>query len=261
MTAAALICAGEVVHVRLRTHYHRLRYRVFALMVDVDALDHVARGSRLFSYNQAGVVSLHDRDYGAGDGTPIAVQARRVLADNGLPHATARVRLLTYPRIFGYSFNPLSVYFGYDSAGELAGVIYEVSNTVGERTSYVVPAGAACDGVYAQACRKQMYVSPFTPAAVDYGFRLRPPGDDVLVGVLLTDPAGPILRAHFRADARPLSDRRLAGALLRHPLLTVKVIAAIHWEALRLWIKGVPVVQRHRSPRYSILSNAVDRRG
>ncbi|MFZ4806281.1 MAG: DUF1365 domain-containing protein [Hyphomicrobiaceae bacterium] len=261
MTAEALICAGEVVHVRLRARHHRLRYHVFALMVDVDALDHVARGSRLFSYNRAGVVSLHDRDYGAGDGTPIAVQARRVLADHGLPHATARVRLLTYPRVFGYTFNPLSVYFGYDAAGELAGVIYEVSNTVGERTSYVMPAGAACDGVYAQACRKHMYVSPFTPAAVDYGFRLRPPGDDVLVGVLLTDTAGPILRAHFRAEARPFGDLGLIRVLLGHPLLTLKVIGAIHWEALRLWFKGVPVVQRHRSPRYSVLSNGVDRRG
>jgi len=260
MTAEALICAGEVVHVRVRTRHHRLRYRVFALMVDVDALDRIGQRSRLFSYNRPGVVSIHDRDYGAGDGTPIAIQARRVLTDSGLPHATARISLLTYPRVLGYSFNPLSVYLGYDAAGELAGLIYEVSNTVGERTGYVVPAGAARDGVYAQACAKQMYVSPFTPAAVDYGFRLRLPGDDLLVGVMLKDAAGPILRAHFRGDARPMNDRNLARVLLGHPLLTVKVIAAIHWEALRLWIKGVPVVQRHRSPRYSVLSNAVERR-
>lgn len=261
MTGRSAIFDGDVVHVRLRPKAHKLRYRVFSLLLDVDEIDGLARRSRLFSRNRFNVVSFHDRDHGAGDGVPVAEQARSVFREAGLDGATHRISLLAYPRVLGYVFNPLSVYYGYGAEGELEGVIYEVNNTVGERKSYVVAAGCARDGVYAHGCTKDMYVSPFTPANAAYGFRLTAPGRDLLVGVSLRDGEGAILRTHFRGTGRPFSDRALLSALVRHPMLTLKVVGAIHWEALRLFLKGVPVVRRHRSPRYSISWKPADDRG
>ncbi len=262
MREAARLFSGEVVHARLRPRPHRLRYRVFSLLLDVDEIDAVAARCRFFSRNRWNVVSFHDVDYGARDGRPVADQARENFRSAGLEAATARIELLAYPRVFGYVFNPLAVYFGYDRDGDLAGVIYEVTNTFGERTSYVVVPGAGQGGVYAHGCGKEMYVSPFTPAAGRYAFRVRPPADgEVLVGVALHDGDGALLRTHFRGCAVPFEDRHLLTALARHPLMTMKVIAAIHWEALRLYVKGVPVVRRHRSPRYSVSWGPASRRG
>jgi hypothetical protein len=255
MTSAARFYVGSVVHQRLRPVPHRLIYRVFSLLVDVDRIDDVARHTRFFSRNRFNLVSLHDCDHGAGDGQPIGVAARAALAAAGLTEAGHRIDLLAYPRVLGYVFNPLSVYFCHDAAGRLAALIYEVNNTVGERTSYVVAAGYAENPavpVLAQSCAKAMYVSPFTPADGRYQFRIRPPGDDVLVGVALRDSAGPLLRTHFRGVARSVDGPSVLRLFVGHPLLTAKIVAAIHWEALKLFAKGVPVVRRHVSPRYSV---------
>jgi DUF1365 family protein len=261
VSTGAELVTGEVVHARLRPRPHRLSYRVFSVLLDVDEIDAVAARCRLFSRNRWNVVSFHDADYGARDGRPVAEQARENFRNAGLEDATARIELLAYPRVLGYVFNPLTVYFGYDRRGELIGLIYEVTNTFGERTSYVVEPGVAHDGVYAHGCGKEMYVSPFTPAAGRYAFRVRPPaGGDVLVGVALHDGEGALLRTHFRGRPEPFDDRHLLTALARHPLMTLKVITAIHWEALRLYAKGVPVVRRHRSPRYSVSWGPASRR-
>jgi DUF1365 family protein len=148
-------------------------------------------------------------------------------------------------------------------------VIYEVNNTFSERVSYVAAAAhaddrtGAVDGCAAAVasddialsafdCAKAMYVSPFTPAAGRYGFRLRRTGGELAIGVLLRDEAGALLRTHFRGNGSPATIAALARAVIGHPLMTVKVIVAIHFEALRLFLKGVPVVQRHVSPRYSV---------
>jgi uncharacterized protein len=259
MRGGASVYDGEVVHVRLRPRPHRLAYGVFSLLLDVDRIDAVADATRLFSRNRFNLLSFWDRDHGAGDGEPVGDQARRLFRDAGLD-ATHRITLLSYPRLLGYAFNPLSVFFGYDAAGVLRGLIYEVNNTVGERTSYVLAANPPRDGVHAQACAKAMYVSPFTPAEGRYAFRIRPPEDGVLVGVALHDREGALLRTHFRGAAKRFDDAAILRLLARRPLMTFKVIAAIHWEALRLFVKGVPVVRRHRSLRYSVQSGVVETR-
>lgn len=261
MNAGSAICSGEVIHVRLRPRNHRLRYRVFSLLLDVDDIDGAASRMRLFSRNRFNLVSFHDRDHGAATGIPVGDHARTVFREAGLEAATHRVLLLAYPRILGYVFNPLVIYFGYDGAGALAGVIYEVNNTVGERTSYVIAAGEPTGGVYAHGCEKSMYVSPFTPAAARYAFRLRATPTEILAAVLVSDGDGALLRTHFKGKPTALDDRALGAAICRHPLLTFKVIAAIHWEALRLFLKGVPVVRRHRSPRFTIAWGPASRRG
>ncbi len=247
---AAYLCRGSVGHKRLRPRRHALAYDVCAVLVDVDRLEAVAAGSRWFAHNRFNLFALYDRDYGVGDGTPLAAHTRQRLADAGLAAAGHRIRLLTYPRWLGYAFNPISVYFCEDAAGELAALIYEVNNTRGGRFSYVVAAGAGSDGVYAQAHAKAMIVSPFTARAGSYGFRVRRPDPacGVLVAVALRDAQGPLLKTWFRARLSAFDDRSLLRAAAAYPLMTLKVTAAIHLEALRLWWKGVPVVWRTAAP-------------
>lgn len=254
---ASAIYAGTVVHKRLRPRPHAFAYRVFALALDVDAIDDLAARLRLFSRNRFNATSFHDRDHGRGDGTPIAVQIRAALAAAGLAQAGARVTLVCYPRLAGFVFNPLSVYFCYARDGRLAALVYEVTNTFRERTCYVIP--VATDATDAgprdalrQAGPKCMYVSPFTAADARYAFHIRPPGDDLVIGVALRDGEGALLKTHFRGTRRPLTDGQLLAMLARHPLMTLKVVGAIHFEAARLWLKGVPLVPRQPSPPFAI---------
>ena len=250
--------AGTVVHKRLTPRLHGFSYRVFSLCLDVDEIDAVARHCRLFSRNRVNLVSFHDADHGGGDGRSVGEQIRSALTQAGLSTSAARIQLLCYPRILGFVFNPLSVYFCHDAEGRLGSIVYEVSNTFRERTSYIIPVESTADGVVRQHGSKEMSVSPFTAHRGHYGFHVRPPAESVLVGVSLREgdsanPKGrPVLKTHFRGDRRSLSDRGILKALVGHPLMTFKVVAAIHFEAARLWFKGVPLIQRHRSPRFSV---------
>jgi uncharacterized protein len=249
---------GTVVHKRLAPHLHGFSYRVFSLCLDVDEIDAAAQRCRLFSRNRANLLSFHDADHGAGDGREVGDQIRSALVQAGLAACTARIQLLCYPRILGFVFNPLSVYFCHDTEGRLGAIVYEVSNTFKERTSYVIPVESAADGVVQQQCTKGMSVSPFTAHRGHYGFHVRPPGQSVLVGVSLREgdtssvKGRPVLKTHFRGERRPLSDHGIVTALAGHPLMTFKVVAAIHYEAAKLWFKGVPLIQRHRSDRFSV---------
>jgi uncharacterized protein len=252
MIAAATIYAGTVVHNRLRPKRHGLSYGVYSLLLDVDRLNQIADASRLFSINRFNVLSFYDRDHGPGDGTAVADHARELLTTAGFAPKGFKILLLSYPRVLGYVFNPLSVYYAIDPNGALVALIYEVNNTWGERHSYVVAAGREHLGTFAQSADKDLLVSPFAEARGRYGFRVTIPGQSLLVGVQLYDSAGALLRTHFKGAAEPWSDRRLIGLLVRYPLLTLKIISAIHVEAFKLWWKGVPVTGGATSPGYSV---------
>ncbi len=245
------IYSGTVVHKRLSPKQHGFAYRVFALCLDVDEIDRMDQGLRLFSRNRRNVVSFRDADVGEAGAESVALKARRLLASAGFAHFGARIELVCYPRILGYVFNPLSVYFCMDADGQIGAVIYEVTNTFGERKSYVVEAGARTRAGLMQSCAKELYVSPFTGALGRYSFHVVPPSDRIVVGIALREGERPILKTHFRGDRMPLSDRAIARMLARHSLMTLKVIGAIHYEAARLWAKGIPLVQKHASPAYS----------
>ena len=252
MIPIAQIFTGTVVHKRLRPKPHALSYGVFSLLIDLDCIDAVAARSRIFSRNRFNLLSFHDSDHGPGDGTPVQKHARELFAAAGVVTADHRLLMLAYPRVLGYVFNPLSVTYAVTPSGGLAGLIYEVNNTWGERRSYVVAAGAASGRVYGQSARKELHVSPFASATGKYGFRVTVPGDDILVGVQLSDADGALLKTHFKGEAEPWSDRRLMGLLFRFPLLTLKIIGAIHIEALKLWLKGVPLAAGESTPGYSV---------
>ncbi|AVS82143.1 DUF1365 domain-containing protein [Paracidovorax avenae] len=247
------LCLGEVTHQRHRPARHRLRYRVHALWLDVDELPELARRLRFFSLNRFNLFSLHERDYGTGTGERLRSHVERQLAAAGILAGIGPIRMLTMPRILGYAFNPLTVYSCHRPDGGLLAVLYEVNNTFGERHSYLVavPGAQAHDARQRHGCDKSFHVSPFLPLSLRYAFDLRRPqvpGDRLSLGVTAGDAAGPVLHAAWRLHLRPLTDGALARAFFTHPLLTLKVMGAIHWEALQIWLKGVKVHAKPPTP-------------
>jgi len=249
---AAVYC-GEVVHERQRPKRHKLRYRVFSMLIDLDRLPALNKRLRLFSHNRFNLFSFHDRDHGPGDGCDLAAHIRSLLASAGLQAFGERILLLSYPRMLGYVFNPLSVYFCLDETGRAGAVAYEVNNTFHERKTYLLAASNNGDGpnLY-QTCDKSFHVSPFNTERGTYSFHIQPPEARVAIGVALRDSDGPLLRAHFAGQRENVNDRALMVLALRYPLMTMKVIAGIHFEAFRLWWKGVPLVRRQPAPGYSV---------
>ena len=247
---ASCMFAGHVVHKRLSPVHHGFSYRVFALCLDVDEIDHIDAGLRLFSRNRRAPISIRDADFAGGVGT-IADGARAMLRSAGLEVFGAHISLLCYPRILGYAFNPLAVYFCRNADDRIGAVIYEVTNTFKERRSYVIPVACDDDGVIVQGCAKELYVSPFTAPTGRYGFHVRAPGKEVVVGVSFREDDHPVLKTHFRGDRVEMSDASLIKMLLKYPMMTFKVMTAIHAEAARLWWKGVPVRERIESPRFA----------
>jgi DUF1365 family protein len=230
------IYEGFVMHRRLRPRHHAFKYRVFCLLLDLDELEGLDRRSRLFRWNRRGLLSFQDRDHGAGQGDLRAWLDGKLAAAGIVADGPRRV--LCYPRLFGYVFNPISVWFCHRAGGGLAAIVYEVHNTYDERHSYVLRVGND-DAVVRQQAAKAFYVSPFLSMDCAYNFRIRPPGEDVMVAINETEAGQPILTATFSGKRKPLTDTALLGVLLRHPLMTVKIIAAIHYEAVRLMWKGV----------------------
>jgi len=224
---------GSVMHRRLRPRQHHFRYRVFAMLLDLDELP--ALGLRLFRHNRWGLFGFHDKDH--GDGRDLRVWLDDLLAQQGIVANGAR-RVLCYPRILGYVFNPLSVWFCDDEQGRLKAIIYEVHNTYDERHAYVLPVTEDAQSIR-HDCAKAFYVSPFLSRDCRYGFRIRPPGDDVAIVIREEEAGAPILDASFAGKRGALTDRALVRMLLRYPLMTVKVVVAIHFEAVRLMLKGV----------------------
>ncbi|QND54903.1 DUF1365 domain-containing protein (plasmid) [Phyllobacterium sp. 628] len=248
------IYAGKVTHKRLRPKQHFLRYRMFYMLLDIDEIDRIAASHMLFSRNRFNLFSFFDRDHGskfdAAAGAPeLRLYVENHLREAGMKPAGGAIKLMTMPRILGYVFNPLSVYFCHDSKGALTALIYEVNNTFGQRHSYVFPLDGSDDGKpLHQACGKEFYVSPFMDMALDYDFTITRPSETASVVINASDAEGLIIATAFSGKRRAFSDWQLLKLFLAYPLLTLKVIAGIHWEALWIWLKGVSLKPRPQTP-------------
>src|SRR5690242_7362955 len=233
---AAALYFGEVMHARLKPMGHRFSYRVMSLLIDLDRLGEADRQSPLFGVNRAALYSFCEADHGKRDGSSLRAYARACAADHGIDLAGGKVLLLCYPRLLGFTFNPLSVYFCHRADGDLALIIYEVRNTFGDIHCYVLPVkpGESSAAGIRQQQDKQFYVSPFVEMAMRYHFRILPPGDTVRLRILETDREGPLLVATFNGRRRALTTGALLRPFVALPLVTLKIVAAIHWEAMRL---------------------------
>lgn len=255
MKLSSALYTGEVVHARSRPRRHRLRYKVFSFLIDLDELPELDQSLRWFGYNRRAVFSFHDVDHGKGEEGGLKNWVISRLNEAGISQSELRIRVLCYPRIFGYVFNPLTVYFCERPDGNPLAILYEVCNTFHERHTYIIPTGGEM-GAIRHSCDKELYVSPFMPMACRYHFDISPPHEDVRIAINESDSDGPLLFASFAGQRQELSDKSLFRMLLTYPLMTLKVMGAIHWEALRLWFKGVPV-HHHLSAKESATSSVV----
>lgn len=233
------IYRGHVAH--MRPGKHRLRYSVFMVTLDLDAMPN---GLRLFKHNAGALFALFDRDHAGKRNAPLKPQIEAKLRDAGIGWDGGKVVLMTMPRLFNYAFNPLSVYFCYQREGSIAALVHEVSNTFGETHFYVLPPRAETNGAIQQSCAKEFFVSPFLEGALTYEFSVTPPGQRLAVAMIVRRGDEVALTASFAGARRELSDAELFNAWLSNPLMTLKVIAGIHWEALRMWLKGVRYLGR-----------------
>ena len=236
------IYEGTVMHQRLRPVRHRFRYRVFSLLLDLDELPDIARASRLLRIERPGILSFRAGDHGRRDGSALKPWVLAELAAAGID-GVARIELLCFPRMWGFVFNPLSVYFAYDADDRMIAVLYEVKNTFGGQHAYaleVSPDARSPDGRIRHAAEKAFYVSPFIDMEAAYHFTLQRPGETLELAIRETDAQGLFFVASQSGKRRPLTDRALAACLFRNIAMTFKVIGGIHVEALRLWLKGAP---------------------
>lgn len=236
--SASAIYEGVVTHRRFSPASHRLRYRIFMLLLDLDELSSLATKLRVLKFGPFGLMSFRAADHGDRSGGDLKAYARERLAEAGIV-ADGAIRLLCMPRILGYGFNPLSLYFCHRADGELAAILYEVRNTFGQHHSYLAAAPEAGAAHLRQSAPKRFFVSPFMDMDLTYDFDIAPPGEAVAVGVSARRGDEAILTARFGGQHRPLTDANLLKAWLKHPLLSFKVIAGIHWEAVKIVGRGI----------------------
>lgn len=242
------IYTGTVMHRRHLPRGHRFTYGVYYLWLDLDELERLDRDVRGFGVDRPAPVSFHRSDHGPRDGRPLRPWFDEQLASAGIDLEGGAVRLLTLPRILGYVFNPISVWCGYGPGGDLRAVLYEVSNTFGGTHSYLFPAGELDPAGNARhVFDKELFVSPFIDMDALYEFRMRPPDDRAALLVREFTGGERVLTATFVAERSPLTTRSLGRAFLTHPLVTLKVIAGIHLQALKLLAKRAPF-RRHLPP-------------
>ena len=251
MTLGSSLYVGSVMHRRLRPRRHDFRYRAFWMLLDLDELDELSSRLRWFSYNRPNLFSFYDSDHGDGTSAPLRSQIDSQLGEAGIDLAGGRVWLLCMPRTLGYCFNPLSIFFCHRGDGSLAAIVYQVHNTFAERHSYVIAVERTGDAIH-QWCRKLFFVSPFMDMDMRYDFRIVGPNERIVVAICARSAEERVLQAVLAGERQPLTDRELTRVFLRMPAITLKVMAAIHWEALKLWAKRIGFRPRPAPPERAI---------
>lgn len=252
---------GQLMHNRIRPRKHRFSYRVASWFIDLDELDHLDGQLKLFSVKRFNVFSLHPKDFGDGSGSCLKTQVTGLLLahDIAIPE---RIFMLCYPRVLGYIFNPLTVYYCLDSEEKLSALIYEVTNTFGERHSYVIPIekSESNKASFHQSAKKQLHVSPFFETDCEYHFKAQLPDQILKLSIHLHNTNGRIFAAVLKGERQVLSDLNILRQLFVLPLQAFKVTLAIHWEAFRLFIKGIRVIRHVPKDRFFSWSPGITNR-
>lgn len=234
---------GTVSHQRVTPVRHKLSYSVFSLLIDLKKIDQFSSKIFLFSYNKWNFLSLFSKDYGDGEQQDLAKYAGSLLAKELPETQFENVMLLTYPRVLGYAFNPLSVYIFLGAKSEPVATIYEVRNTFSGKTNYV----CRVDGNAIDQAQKNMTVSPFNGSDGKYSFRLMFDDENISIGVALRENEMPIINTWYKCSRIQTNDLQIILLILKKPFMTFKVIAGIHYEALKLWLKGLRPPKRSSS--------------
>ena len=242
MIKNSVIYNGKVIHRRFKPKEHYFKYNVFSLLIDLDELEIIQNKIKIFSYNKFNIISFYETDHGPRDGTSLKKWIIKNLKDIGINNENIQIKLLCYPRIFGYAFNPLSVFFIYDQNSRLISILYEVKNTFGEQHTYIFKTDN--DKTIINNCSKKFHVSPFIEMECHYYFRVLKPSDKISVIIDQSDKDGKLLYASQDGNARELNEKNLLISYISHPLMTFKIIVAIHYEALKLWLKGIKFVKK-----------------
>jgi DUF1365 family protein len=246
------VYSGVVQHRRFRPKPHSFRFRLFMMYLDLDELPEVLDGHWLWSARRAAPARFHRADYHGDPAVPLAEAVRRSVEEKTGMRPAGPIRLLTHLRYYGYCFNPVSFYYCFDREGShVEAILTEITNTPwGERHSYVLPRTPEMNGVMRFRFAKTFHVSPFMPMDQRYDWRFSPPGRRLAVHMENYDAAGMIFDATMSLRRRELTGATLARALLAYPWMTAGVVTAIHWNALKLWLKGNPVYTHpeRRSP-------------
>ena len=226
---------GFVTHTRFKPVKHFLKYKTFSLFLDLDEIKELEKSISIFSYNKFNIYSFYNKDHGERDGGCLKSWVLLNLKKFNVNCNINRIKLLCYPRIFGYVFNPLSIFYCYEN-NILKAVFYEVKNTFNEQHIYIFKTNG--DDEIKQNCKKKFYVSPFMDMETYYGFKLINPNKKLFVSIKQTDKTGVILTAVQTGEKKELNFKQLFLNFIRYPLMTLKIIIAIHYEAFFLWKKG-----------------------
>jgi DUF1365 family protein len=249
------ISLGLVRHRRLRPAANAFQYGVYTLLLPLRTLGDAPFNSRLCSRNHFNLLSFHDQDHGDGK-TPLLNWIDSLLQAEGIHDADGEIWLQAFPRVLGYVFNPVSFWFCHRKNGELRAILCEVSNTFGEKHSYLLDTGSTMPWGKELTAKKIFHVSPFCAVAGSYRFRFMRSTQTIdqqqiermVARIDYGDDDGPLLLTSISGEVQPASDKLLAFAFVRYPFMTLGVILRIHWQAAKLFIKRVPFFKKPAPP-------------
>ena len=234
---------GTVIHKRFKPKKHFFRYSVFSLFIDLSELNQLDNSIKFFSFNKFNLISFFEKDHGDRDGSSLIKWVKKNLNENNISSENIKIKLLCYPRILGYVFNPLSVFFIYNSKNKLISILYEVKNTFGEQHTYIFKVEDDLN-LFQHNCSKKFHVSPFIEMNCNYFFRILKPGEKISVIIDQYHTNEKILYASQDGKRVDFNSKELLKSYLKHPLMTFKIISAIHYEAFKLWTKGIKFISK-----------------
>jgi uncharacterized protein len=239
----SFIYNGQVIHKRFKPKVHSFKYNVFSLLIDLSELEILDKQVNLFSFNKFNLISFYNKDHGERDGSSLVEWVNKNLKKSNITIKNIKIKILCYPRIFGFVFNPLSVFYVYNSKDDLVSILYEVKNTFGEQHTYIFRVEKDTNLIQ-NICSKKFHVSPFIEMNCRYFFRLLKPGNKISVIIDQYDNSDKILYASQDGVRTDFNSKYLIKSYLKHPIMTFKIIIAIHYEAFKLWTKGIKFVKK-----------------